>query len=160
MDIPPEWLSEEGSSSEEEEARQTPLHLPPVSSKVIQALLHFPVDAADDHRIALLERMFPHPSAQIPTGGRLSHFWKNWAQLTTNPLILDTVQHGYRLESTDMTPLHSRTQRKGWRSAPPASDEDRQFLKLERDKWLKNHAIVRTPHLDSHSFAKEEEWKE
>ena len=46
-----------------------------------------------------------YTGADLPVGGRLSHYYKNWHQVSRDPWVLDTVQ-GYRLE------FHSQPQQR------------------------------------------------
>ena len=46
-----------------------------------------------------------YTGADLPVGGRLSHYYKNWHQVSRDPWVLETVQ-GYRLE------FHSQPQQR------------------------------------------------
>lgn len=72
-----------------------------------------------------------------PVGGRLSHFVHEWALVTSDSWVLQTLRSGYRLEFT-RAPFASRP-----RSATkiPADPDKRQALLSEIQKLLLKRAI-------------------
>ena len=46
-----------------------------------------------------------YTGADLPVAGRLSHYYRNWCQVSKDPWVLETVR-GYRLE------LHSQPQQR------------------------------------------------
>ena len=58
----------------------------------------------EDLRTCWLERVFPHPLPQIPTGGRLQSFVKQWVTLGASPWVCETLRHGLKLKWTFFPP--------------------------------------------------------
>ena len=57
-------------------------------------------DQLNNDKVSVIAK-FP----QIPVGGRLSHFYENWKQITSDLWVLDLIQKGYKLEFEEFPPF-------------------------------------------------------
>ena len=77
--------------------------------------------------------------AQLPVGGRLVHFSKNWEEISSDPWILETV-HGYQVE------FHTPPQQVGHPSEIRLDATQSQALTKEIKELARKEAIVATTH--------------
>lgn len=58
----------------------------------------------------LLQPLQRMPSdARSGVGGRLTHFTKEWAEVTKNPFVLKIIEEGYRLDLSEGSEIKGST---------------------------------------------------
>ena len=76
--------------------------------------------------------------AQLPVGGRLAHFAKNWREITNDPWILETIQ-GYQVE------FHSIPQQIRCPNKIRLDATQSQALTKEVEELVRKEAIIAAP---------------
>ena len=76
--------------------------------------------------------------AQLPVGGRLVHFARNWGEISSDPWILKTVQ-GYQVE------FHTAPQQVGCPNEIGLNTTQSQALTKEVEELVRKEAIVTAP---------------
>ena len=79
--------------------------------------------------------------AQLPVGGRLAHFAKNWEEISNDPWILETIR-GYQVE------FHTIPQQVGYPNEIQLDATQSQALTKEVEELVRKEAIVSPPYND------------